>query len=420
MERKIDWGNSKYWTQTDFESLSERILEETGRSLSPSTLKRLWGRVKYTNMPQTATLDTLANFIGYPSYRDFERECRGSDSKRGVPISAQDPVPKGNTSRKGKLAKGGLLWIGSMTGFLISLSLAFHLSQRKEDGMVVDSSQYSFSSRPVSTGIPNSVVFTFDVSLARTDCLQIQQSWDERLRFSIERDQRQATSIYYYPGLFQAKLMVDNVVVKEHLLHIGTDGWLPLVERMPVPVYFTPEESINDGVLGLSVEQLMDRNISLQPEVPKVNYYYVGEMGGLSGHDFTLETSLKNTFATGSGACQNSHLAILFENSAIAIPLSIPGCTSAINAFVAGKSMEGGKTDLSALGVDFTQWVKLRLMVKDKRVQLFIDGQPVLQTVFSLDTGKIIGVVYRFQGTGSVDYLRLYDRDGALRFREEF
>src|SRR5690606_41833541 len=68
------------------------------------------------------------------------------------------------------------------------------------------------------------------------------------------------------------------------------------VEQQPIPVYFTPEEGIRDGSLGLTADQLRSRNIPLQPVVPWVCYYYVQEMGGLSSHNFMLETSLKNTF----------------------------------------------------------------------------------------------------------------------------
>ncbi len=420
MEKKVDWGDSRHWTQTDFEALSERILAETNVSLSPSTLKRLWGRVTYTSVPQATTLNTLARFVGYASYRDFERTHQPSEQDIVVPPSHPEHTAANDTPRKRVLANGSLWSIGLVMGFLLSLLLAFSLSRPAKEDTAVDPTQYSFSSRPVSTGIPNSVVFTFNVSSAKTDCLHVQQSWDERLRFRIKKDQQQATSIYYCPGFFRAKLVVDSVVVKEHDLYIQTSDWLPLVEQEPVPVYFTAEESVRDGALGLSVEQLRSRNISLQPEVPWVSYYYVRKMNGLMSQNFTLETSLRNTFSTGSGACQHSYLGVLFKNSALAIPLSIPGCTSAVDAFIAGELLEGSKTDLSALGVDFSRWAKLRLTVEDKTVQVLLNEQPVLESTFSLNAGEIIGIVYRFQGTGSVDYLRLYDGEGTIRFREEY
>ena len=71
VEQKLGWGDSGQWTNADFEGLSEKILAETGVSLSTSTLKRLWGRVKYDSTPQAATLNALARFVGYDDYRDL-------------------------------------------------------------------------------------------------------------------------------------------------------------------------------------------------------------------------------------------------------------------------------------------------------------------------------------------------------------
>ena len=175
------------------------------------------------------------------------------------------------------LSKSAIWSIGLVTGIGLSLFLAFSLSQKqKKDSK--SAAQYSFSSRPVAAGIPNSVVFTFDVSQAKTDCLFVQQSWDESKRFRIERNQHEATSIYYYPGFYRAKLTVDSAVVKQHKLLIKTDGWLPLVVQEPVPVYFKPEESTRDGVFGLSIEQIESRNILMQPEAPNVKYFNVQDL----------------------------------------------------------------------------------------------------------------------------------------------
>jgi hypothetical protein len=72
IEAKLGWGDSKSWTNADFEALSEKILSQTGVNLSTSTLKRLWGKVKYDSVPQLATLNALARFAGYENFREFE------------------------------------------------------------------------------------------------------------------------------------------------------------------------------------------------------------------------------------------------------------------------------------------------------------------------------------------------------------
>ncbi|MFC0184062.1 hypothetical protein ACFFJX_16595 [Pseudarcicella hirudinis] len=71
IERKLGWGNSDSWQNQDFEVLSEKIFEETKVSLSVSTLKRVWGKVRYESTPNLATLNVLAKYAGFENWRDF-------------------------------------------------------------------------------------------------------------------------------------------------------------------------------------------------------------------------------------------------------------------------------------------------------------------------------------------------------------
>jgi hypothetical protein len=427
IEAKLGWGDSTGWTNADFETLSERILSETGVNLSTSTLKRLWGKVKYDSVPQAATMNALARFAGYENFREFEathkKEPLPGEPDRPVAPIALTPGTKPvqvNIPKKRRLAPSAIWAIGLFMGISLSLLLAFSLSVKQKNIPAINPALFSFSSRPVSEGIPNTVVFTLDAGAARTDCLYIQQSWNPKLRFKVKKDQKQATSIYYYPGFFKAKLLVDGQIVKEHDLFIKTKGWLPLIEQEPVPVYYTPEETIHDGSLSLSAEQVAKSNIPLQPVVPSVWFYYVQDLGNLSSQAFILETGLKNTYAKGSGACQQSQVIVICETNAFAIPLSIPGCTSDINAYFSGKQLKGSEADLSSLGVNFSDWVKLRLEVKNKQAHVFINNKPAIQSEFFLDAGKVIGIAYRFQGSGAVDYVHLSDEQGKAVLKEEF
>src|SRR5205823_517844 len=73
IEEKVGWGRSDGWATQDFERLSERIAEQTGVSLSVTTLKRVWGRVKYESAPTATTLTTLVQFVGYENWPHFKR-----------------------------------------------------------------------------------------------------------------------------------------------------------------------------------------------------------------------------------------------------------------------------------------------------------------------------------------------------------
>src|ERR1700761_7310896 len=71
IEASLGWGDPVSWTNEDFDTLSDRIAERTSVRLSVSTLKRIWGKVKYDSSPTMATLNALARFAGFEGWRDF-------------------------------------------------------------------------------------------------------------------------------------------------------------------------------------------------------------------------------------------------------------------------------------------------------------------------------------------------------------
>lgn len=419
IEEILGWGDSQYWKNSDFELLGEKIFNKTGVSLSKSTLRRLWGKVKYESEPQISTLNALAKFIGYESFRDFsdsvskeiQREPTEPENREDVPLQIE------NESRRSSKQ----LFILLSIAFFITAILVGWVVLDQKPGKTFESDAFTFSSQPVTSGVPNSVVFEFDASAASdADSLFIQQSWDTSKRFKIDKNQNQATSVYYYPGFFKAKLVLGEEIVKEHDLLIPSDGWLSMVDNEPVPIYFKKDEVIKNGKLGLSESDLLGKNIRLQPELPNSRFYYVADFGDFSSDSFFLETSFRNTYFEGSGACQFSQLLILCQNSAFMVPISAPGCTSEINAFLPGKGIEGKKADLSGLGVVPSEWAQIQLSAMDKEVKLYMADELVLEASFTEDAGNIVGVVYLFEGTGEVDFLRLYDKDKGLVLNEEF
>src|SRR5688572_2669935 len=90
IESKLGWGPHSEWTNYDFEKLSETISEETGVTLSLSTLKRLWGRVTYKNVPALNTLNTLARFAGYDDWRAIKQNGKAPAPK--VEVVEKKPV----------------------------------------------------------------------------------------------------------------------------------------------------------------------------------------------------------------------------------------------------------------------------------------------------------------------------------------
>jgi len=93
IEQEVQWGPSDRWTNQDFERLSELILHKTKIKLSVSTLKRIWGKVTYPNLPSSNTLNALAMCNGYGSWRECWQQQHYIVKDQTKEAQVQEEVP---------------------------------------------------------------------------------------------------------------------------------------------------------------------------------------------------------------------------------------------------------------------------------------------------------------------------------------
>lgn len=422
-ETETGWGNSLGWTNQDFINLSELISQRTGVTLSHVTLKRIWGKVKYDSLPNTYTLDTLAHFIGFSNWRSFVATHQKSNTHNvavleDVLVSPEPglaPAPRPALTDKPTNKR---IWQMTAGVALITGLVATYLSINKNPPPVVDA-DYTFSSKTVVTqGLPNSVIFSYDAGKAPGDSVIIQQSWDVKLRQKVSKLDKQHTSIYYYPDYYRAKLIVNNKIVKQHDLLIKSNGWLGVVTLSPVPVYFDSVDVIKDGKMGLSAKQIQAHNIKMQPVAPYVLYSNVKDFGEIYSDDFVFETLLKNDYKDGTAVCQQSHIYILCQGTAVAIPLCQKGCVSDVDFIFTNYFKSGKKHDLSVFGVDFSKYVKVRVESKNNIGKVYLDNKLAYTVSSGIVRSKIIGIDFSFQGTGSVDYVKMWN--GKVNYEDDF
>jgi hypothetical protein len=417
IEEKLGWHQPDSWSTQDFEQLSEEIALQTGISLSVTTLKRVWGRVKYTSAPTTTTLNALVQFVGYASWRDFENTllteyASGVESQQVTSAKAAELVRSGNSVNRRPW------WIG--VGLVAALAVILLMFLNYSFPKSLSADDFSFSSRPVTSGIPNSVVFRYDATASPTDSVFIQQSWDPSRRQRVSKNGHEYTSMYYYPGFFRAKLVIGTMVVREHDLFIPSEGWLAAVMQEPVPVYFNKSEVIRNGALGIPVAAIERQNIPMQPKPPTVRYRNVHRFNGLMNDNFLFETQVRSEYKGGAGICQHANIIILCKNDVFIIPLSAAGCVANLGLLLAGHNASATETDLSAFGVAPDQWVKVQCEARNKHVRLFVDGKKAYEADFPNEPTEIVGISYEFEGTGSVDYVMFSRLNGKAVFKDNF
>jgi hypothetical protein len=200
-------------------------------------------------------------------------------------------------------------------------------------------------------------------------------------------------------------------------LFIKSDGWLTAVDVSPVPVYFKKEDALANGKLSLSIEKIKSQNIKLQPDILHTIYGNVQDFGEIYTDKFIFETSVKNDYREGSSVCQKTNIYLLADDAVTGIPLCAKGCVSDIDFHFSGTHLWGKKTDLSVFGTDFDDFVNVRIESEKGKGKIFLNDVLTYE-VNAGKRAKIIGIYFIFEGTGSVDYVKL--RNDKVVFEDQF
>ncbi|MEZ4810904.1 MAG: hypothetical protein R2819_11155 [Allomuricauda sp.] len=396
IEESLGWGPSDHWHNDVFSELSEKIQQKTQVLLSPTTLKRVWGKVNYKSAPSITTLNTLAQFAGYGNWRDFKNRSR----------TKKHPLRNRLNSNMGII----MLAASLMTVVFISF---FSLRGPKHGEMDLDVSEIQFQSRPITKGLPNSVVFDVNLGTISSDSVYIQQYWDPTKTIKLEKGQKQATGQYYFPGYFRAKLLVDGNIIKQHDLFIKSEGWLGTLDYQPIPKY-VEQASILNGKLSLPPALLGE--IASAEKPLSSTFHLVDDFKAVSGDNFRLLTTLKSSFHEKWAVCQRVDIIILGTKSSIILGLSIPGCVSELGVLMGDVYLSGKKHDLSGLGVDLSDYTDIKIEVVEKTMTAYVGDKLVFTGSYKESVGNIVGLRYGFLGAGEITRVHLQDivDDGTI------
>ena len=404
IENQLNWGRSESWHSDIFNELSEKIHEQTSVMLSPTTLKRVWGRVSYKSAPSISTLNTLAQFAGFDNWRAF-KAAQVAPAKAPVKIEQEAPQPK---KRRGVLAVAAVL-----VGALVVISFFAMTGQGNEaKPTTLIGQDIPFECKRVNDELPTSVVFDFDLAGLTTDSLYIQQFWDPRRTIKLNKDQTQATGIYYFPGYFRARLLADGDTLAQRDLFIKSNGWTGTIDYDPVPKYLHPTQFTTDRGFGLNEELL--KEIAQSEKRLTTTYHLIDEFKEVSGDNFHLEATLQNVYHEKWAVCEAAGIYVIGSKGALIIPFSALGCISNNSAMLNDNFIDGKKNDLSALGIGLSEAKHIAILNDNRKITVMVDGQPIYSNQYETSMGDFVGMRFKFLGAGTVTNLQLQDAYGEL------
>ena len=253
-----------------------------------------------------------------------------------------------------------------------------------------------FDFAPVAKGVPNTVQFRYAVAGAY-DSVQIQQSWDARLRQRVDPGRDFYACTYCYPGAYRAKLLADAHVVAERPLVVPSGGWLGAVgpgDHAVPPAYVRGGDlEVGPGVYRIATPD------NLPPD-HEASISYIVASPGLSGDDgFTLRTRFRSL---GGDVCRRTQLVVFGERGTIVLPFALPGCTGDLYAYACGTELDGADIDLSGFGVSPDVPAEVSVELRDSVLAVRVGEAFALRQNLSRLPGRIVGARWTWPGGGEV------------------
>jgi hypothetical protein len=424
IEDKFQFGNGHDEVrQRDLEYLADRIEEKSGILLSLSTLKRLWKK-DYGKMPHPTTLQALVSVLGYKDWQEFKQKTASAQVTDPAPspvaATATGVVPVGPLPGHRRSFNAWLLLPAVVVVAGLFWMISFRSGPANKKPVIKGPVTFT-GNKTVSQGVPNTVIFNYDVTNVEADSFFFQQAWNQFEKVKIDPKNHVYSNIYYVPGFHKAKLIANDSIIKRFRVHITTDGWLPLTRYSATdsdPIYIRKNSAVRNGALHITRDDLAASHVDTNKNY-LLSYFNIREFEKTYSDNFSLDTRVRCD-SQQTVVCPRFELTIVSEEHIFFVRLTGKGCERDIMIKMGEVFQDGIHKDLSAFGRDLHHWQRLGVQVASKKATIYLDGQPVYSLTFKNDFGKVVGLVYNFRGTGAIDYVRL--RNGANKhvYEEEF
>lgn len=394
--------------QRDLEYLSDCIEEKSSIKLSLSTLKRVWKK-DYEQTPHPSTLQALVSVLDYKDWQEFKLKQSPSPGIAFTPKTKRAWFPNRWVVLPIAVALPILLWL-----------IAFRTGQGKSKPIIKGSVAFT-GNKTMSQGVPNTVIFNYDVTNVEADSFFFQQSWNPLDKIRLDRQGHYYSNIYYYPGFHQAKLIANDSILKGFPVHITTEGWMPIARYLlteNMPVYIKKDDPVIDRALHITRGDLISSNLNLDKDFV-LGYYNIREFENTDSDIFSLDTRIVCD-SISNVACPRFELVVICEEDVFFVRMVGKGCERDIAVKMGEVYQDGSQNDLSAFGRNLYSWQRLQIQVAGKRATIYLDERPVYTTTFKNDFGKVVGLVYNFTGTGAVDYVKLKNGENKMVYEDNF
>jgi hypothetical protein len=408
VEEKTGWGIINEWTSYNFSLLSDEIKKATGKRISDSTLKRIFGKKKTKSgiySPHIYTKNILAEYLGYSNWDEFRKDHRQEE-----PVEDYSSRRSGIKNRKRYILTGALVVL-MMVVFVFIFGTHFRNEKTVNPLISMDCSN--------STGkVPFTAVFNYQLEETQ-DSILIDFGNNEEYFLSPKRTM--ITQFYRGADYTTVKVSRGDELICTRKVHILSDGWQAGFSPSDTVEAYRPFEKQDikyaEGRLFIGPELLEEAGIS-PLDNNFIEYRYFDRFGS-SLDDINFETLVKNSAEEGGKRCYDIEIILKGENSNFIVRFLEPGCFRYVRFNVGEKRYFGRFHDLSAFARDVSDWRNIKVKIQDGLAEVWFEGELIRSEPYSEEMGEFKGIIYRFFGNGSVDYVRM-ESEGEIILEDSF
>ncbi len=227
---------------------------------------------------------------------------------------------------------------------------------------------------------------------------------------------------YVQPAFKTITLRIDTVCYYISA-SIGSKSWVAFFKNGPN----LPEKMFRKN--GKMHIDLVDIPKELFDQKDYYVFYQKIADFGISADSLTLETSVKNPESEGGISCYDVSISTLsdleFISQNVGFNILHPSCTDYVHLQVGdiniGYKANKPKVPLTPFGIDISNWTKIKYIIKNKILTVFVNDTKIYEVAYQKKLGPIKMLQIGFKGSGSIDYVKMSNSiTGQLKFNETF
>lgn len=392
------------WVNGDFVRLSQNLFDTAGVQISSNTLKRIFGKIRTKGpyYPQQATRDVMAQYIGFSDWDSFVRETGSSVDSTDMSLQY------------------GRKWLWAIPLVLmgaVSVLVYRGFFAEKKPGL-----PFRITCRNPTGIVPHSAVFDLKVLDAeRLRKGNYKWFFGDGLGKKLDPDKKFYSHYYQEPGRFYAVAAENNgpEVGDTIPVYLPTRGWAAIIRQAHDSTWlysYKLPEVIRQ--LKLTKEDVSVTGVDTNDQfiVKFINAYETG----ISGDNFELTTNVTTSPEYPGHRCSDVTITLCGKMSMHIVKVIKPGCEHWIYRNISEKQNWGMEENMSYLARDLRKGGLLKLVVQNKKMTFFINGEKSFEESYSFPLGQIYSVRVEFYGTGSVNSFHLKDAVTGKLFEGNF